>query len=85
MIESLIAPLASDESYLNLQMDMTEALIARLPSGVINLRAMAELIQRSEATGFEITRGPEVVDFHLPEYPGDESWVRVMAVGRQSS
>ena len=78
----LIAPLADDEVYLNLRYDMTD-LLARGPESAIRISALAAFYDYADATGFDVTRAPEITDFHRPETPWDEGWIHIVGVGRE--
>lgn len=80
--ESLLAPLAEGEQYLNMHVDAAAALAARVPVAQIQLQAMSMLLDEAQQHGVEVTRGPEIMELHRPEFPGDVAYVRVMAVGR---
>lgn len=79
----MLAPLESGESYMKLFLDADEA-AATLRESEIRIYALNEVIRRAEAAGLEITRGPEIIEYHRAEYPGDQFWITTIAVGRRA-
>lgn len=79
----MLGPLADGELYLVRQVSAVDAYSSRMPRAEIMLQAMSQLIDKVERAGFVVTRGPEVTEFHAPEYPGDDIYVRVIAIGRK--
>lgn len=77
-------PLAPGESYLHLFLDADEAAVV-MTGAQIRVYALQESLRRAAAQGLEVTRGPEIVELHRPEYPGDQTWVSTVSVGRRSS
>lgn len=81
MSTSISDPLQADESYMVLLLDADDAIGTMTPSQ-IRILALNEAIRRADANGMEITRGPEILEYHHPQYPGDQTWVKTVAIGR---
>lgn len=77
----ILQPLQPNETYVRLHFD-GDHLLGVLNEAGIRAYALAETIRQAEAHGLEITRGPEFVTFHSPEYPGDQTWADVIAIAR---
>lgn len=77
----LSAPLRPGERYMHLMLDADEV-ASVMSESEIRIFALNEAIRRAEASGVVITRGPDVVAYHRPEYPGDQTTVTTLAVGR---
>lgn len=77
----MTAPLREDERYLHLFLDADEA-VGQISESQIRLTALTETLRRAAAAGLEVTRGPEIVEYHRAQYPGDQFWVTTIAVGR---
>ena len=80
-----LLPLGANETYFFSQTDITEELARREPMGTIIVAAMSALLDIAATAGVEVLRGPEVVEVHRPEYPGDAAWVRLAAVSRSTA
>lgn len=80
-MKSMSEPLIGDEVYLNRRLDADQVAL-EMTGAQIRLYALTDLIELAASNGFEITRGPEILAFHRPEFPGDQTWVRTVAVAR---
>lgn len=74
-------PLAMNEVYLRLQTDIAASVVRGDSESTIRLRALTEVWDRASESGYRVTRGPEIVDLHRAEFPGDAEYVVAVAVG----
>jgi len=76
-----MSALKPDEHYIQMVVDLDE--VPELPSARgLPLFALKAVLRFAEHTGAEVTWGPEVLEKHDPEFPGDRVWVIAVAVFR---
>lgn len=78
-----IPRLEPGETHLALHLDADD-LVGAMTESQIRIHALADFLKRSRESGLEVTWGPEIAEYHRPEYPGDQTWVNVVGVGRTS-
>lgn len=81
MQREVYEPLAPGEEAMRIQIEISEWVPTHTEAQIRAL-VLKEFYRYAGLASYEVLRGPEISEYHLPTYPGDLAFAIALGVGR---